>query len=99
MDVVSVFVFDDTCDATLWLCGHVTASAAAWKTYETILLISNPGLRGGKRPTLCINFETQVDVDPCMHDANWLRSFARRSTMKDVVNVPFPEGGMSKMAT
>ncbi|KAL8779942.1 MAG: hypothetical protein Q9213_006705 [Squamulea squamosa] len=98
LDVVNVIVFDDTCDVTLALWGRVAKSAAHWKTSYTILLLSNPGFRNDKRPTLSINPNTYVDVDPCMGEAEWLRAFAQRLTTREVVNVPFPEGGMDEQA-
>ncbi|KAL8733899.1 MAG: hypothetical protein Q9166_001887 [cf. Caloplaca sp. 2 TL-2023] len=94
LDVVNVIIFDDTYDATLALWGRVAASAAYWKTSRTILLMSNPGFRGDKRPTLSINRNTYVDVDPCMADAEWLKNFAQRLTTREPINVSFPEGGI-----
>lgn len=98
-DVVDVIIFDDTYDARLALLGRVATSAAYWKTSNTVLLLSNPGLRSDKRPTLSITQNTYVDVDPYMTDAEWLRAFAQRLTTKEPVNVPFPEGGMMRIAT
>lgn len=94
LDQVNVNVSDDTCDAMLWLCGRSAKSAAYWKTSHTILLISQPGFRVGKKPVLCLSPNTHVDVDPSMADAEWLRGFAQRLTTKEMVNIPFPEGGM-----
>ncbi|KAL8694782.1 MAG: hypothetical protein Q9218_000628 [Villophora microphyllina] len=96
LDLLNVGIFDDTSDATLSLCGGLTASATPWKTSRTILLLSNPGFRGDKRPVLCINWGSVVDVDPDMKDAEWLRGFAHRMTMKEAVNFSFPEGGMAR---
>ncbi|KAL8759104.1 MAG: hypothetical protein Q9199_000986 [Rusavskia elegans] len=92
VDVVNVMVFDDTCEATLALYGRIAKSAADWKASYTILLLSSPGFRSEKRPTLSINSNTYADVDPCMAEADWLRAFAQRLTTREVVNVPFPEG-------
>ena len=94
VDVVNVMIFDDTRDAILALYGRIAASAAYWKPSHTILLLSNPGFRSDKRPTLTLNSNTYADVDPCMEEADWLRAFAQRLTTREVVNVPFPEGGM-----
>ncbi|KAL8845854.1 MAG: hypothetical protein Q9198_011345 [Flavoplaca austrocitrina] len=91
VDVVNVMIFDDTRDAILALYGRVAASAAYWKPSHTILLLSNPGSRSDKRPTLTLNSNTYADVDPCMEEADWLRAFAQRLTTREVVNVPFPE--------
>ncbi|KAL8672372.1 MAG: hypothetical protein Q9168_003168 [Polycauliona sp. 1 TL-2023] len=96
MDLINVMIFDDTCDATLALYGRVASSAAYWKPSHTILLLSNPGFRSDKRPTLSISANTYADVDPRLGDAEWLRSFAQRLTTREVVNVPFPEGGMQE---
>ncbi|KAL8844949.1 MAG: hypothetical protein Q9205_001352 [Flavoplaca limonia] len=92
VDVVNVMIFDDTRDAILALYGRIAASAAYWKPSHTILLLSNPGFRSDKRPTLTLNSNTYADVDPCMEEADWLRAFAQRLTTREVVNVPFPEG-------
>ncbi|KAL8933830.1 MAG: hypothetical protein Q9211_005556 [Gyalolechia sp. 1 TL-2023] len=92
LDIVLVNVFDDTSEATLSLCGRVAKSAASWKSSHTILLLSNLGFRAGKKPTLCVNSRTHIDVDPCMTDAEWLRAFAQRLTTREAVNIPFPEG-------
>ncbi|KAL8806511.1 MAG: hypothetical protein Q9182_001294 [Xanthomendoza sp. 2 TL-2023] len=96
LDVVNVIVFDESHDAILALYGRVATSAAYWKTSDTVLLLSNPGFRSEKRPTLSITPNTFVEVDPCLSDAEWLRAFAQRLTTREVVNVPFPEGGMKK---
>ncbi|KAL8971056.1 MAG: hypothetical protein Q9183_001232, partial [Haloplaca sp. 2 TL-2023] len=92
LEILQVFIFDDTYDARLLLWGRATASAPDWKPYRTILLLSSPGLRADKGPTLSINFATQVDVNPHIKDAEWLRSYAQRVTMREAVNVPFPQG-------
>ncbi|KAL8734632.1 MAG: hypothetical protein Q9181_003132, partial [Wetmoreana brouardii] len=92
LDIVNVIIFDDTCEATLILCGRVTTSAAYWKSSYTILLLSNPSFRNDKGPMLGLNADTQVDIDPCMTDAEWLRCFAQKLTASEAVNVPFPEG-------
>ena len=98
LDIINVHIFDDTYDATLSLCGRVAKSAAYWKASCTILLLSNPGFRAGKKPTLCVNSRTYVDVDPCMADAAWLRGFAQRSTAREAINIPFPEGGKTGLS-
>ncbi|KAL8640312.1 MAG: hypothetical protein Q9228_002753 [Teloschistes exilis] len=92
LELLNVIVFDDTQDAMLSLCGGLTASAASWETGHTLLLLSNPDFRIEKRLILCVNFVTQVDVDPDMKDAHWLRAFAKRLNMKEAINVPFPDG-------
>jgi len=90
---VDVKVFDDTYEATLTLWGCVATSAATWKPSHTILLISNPGLNVDGRVWLGLKPSTQVDVDPCMEDAEWLREYAHRLVQKNHVNEPFPQGG------
>ncbi|KAI4104803.1 MAG: hypothetical protein L6R37_003076, partial [Teloschistes peruensis] len=92
LELLNVIVFDDTQDAMLSLCGGLTASAASWETGHTLLLLSNPDFRIEKRLILCVNFVTQVDVDPDMKDAHWLRAFAKRLNMKEAINIPFPDG-------
>ena len=55
--------------------------------------MTNPSFRGDRRPKLSLNQGTQVDIDPCMDDAYWLREHAQRLTKRDHVNEPFPDGG------
>ena len=86
-------VFDDTLEATLTLWGQAAASGSSWKVSDTILLLSNPTFKEGRKPTLSIGTETHVDVDPHMADAYWLRGFAQRLTKREHVNQPFPEDG------
>lgn len=90
---VDINVFDDTSEATLTLWGCVSTSAAAWKPSHTILLIFSPASTVNGRVWLSLRRGTQVDVDPCMADADWLRGFAQRLVKRDHVNEPFPEGG------
>ncbi len=94
---VDVKVSDDTSEATLTLWGRVAASANLWKASDTILLLSNPGFKDDTKPTLSINTETHIDVDPHMSDAYWLRGFAQRLTKREHVNQPFPENGSSSL--
>ena len=91
---VDVNVFDDTADVKIILWGSLCFSAAFWKPSNTILLVTRPGLYGEGRPLLLLTNDTCVDVDPCMTDANWLRSHAQRMTKREHVNQPFPAGGM-----
>ena len=90
---VDVNVFDDTSEATLTLWGRVTSSARSWKVSHTILLLTNPGFKEDRRATISLTTRTHVDVDPCMVDAVWLRGFAKRLTMREHANQPFPEKG------
>lgn len=96
LERVDVNVFDDTFGAMLSLCGRAAKSAAYFKTSHTILLLSNPAFRSEKRPLLCVNSSTHVDVDPCMTDTEWLRRFAQSLTTKEAVNIPFPERGRTE---
>ncbi|KAI9872923.1 MAG: hypothetical protein M1830_001057, partial [Pleopsidium flavum] len=89
---LDIKVFDDTSEATLTLWGCVSTSAADWKPSHTILLISSPASKVDGRVWLSLRRATQVDVDPCMADADWLRAFARRLIKREHVNEPFPEG-------
>ena len=93
VEKVDVNVFDDTYEAALSLWNHLCPSAAAWKPSKTILLITNAGYRGEGRPTITISHTTQVEVDPEMHDATWLRSLAQRLTKRDYINQSFPVDG------
>ena len=93
VETVSIGVFDDTSDATLQLWSSAAASASSWKASNTILLLSNPGLKGQGRPTITVEQNTYVDVDPFMADAFWLRSFGQSLTKREHVNPAFPENG------
>ncbi len=85
-------MFDNTADATLILWGYLGTSAACWKPAYTILLLTYASFSGGRRPSLSLNKETYVDVDPLMTDAYWLRGHAERLTKRENVNQPFPTG-------
>lgn len=91
---IDVTVFDDTADATLTLWGCTAASAAPWKASYTILLLSYPGFKNDRRPTLSLNQDTHVEVDPLTTEAHWLRGHAQRLTKREHVNLPFPEDGI-----
>ncbi|KAK4993460.1 hypothetical protein LTR50_000390 [Elasticomyces elasticus] len=92
-EVISVGIFDDTEEATLTLWGAVTESAAPWKPSSTVLLITNPGWKIGRKTHVSLTANTYVDVDPCMLDADWLRKFADRMTKREHVCQPFPDRG------
>ena len=91
---VDVIVFDDTTDATLSLWGRTTASVSYWKASDTVLLLSNAAFRNERKPTISLSQDTQVDVDPHMEDAYWLRGYAQRMTKREHVNQPFPIDGI-----
>ena len=91
IEKVDINVFDDTYCAALTIWNHMIYSVSAWKPSHTILLISNASFREGGKPTLTLNAATQVDIDPQMRDAEWLRGFAQSLTKREHVNQPFPE--------
>ncbi|KAL2357179.1 hypothetical protein BJ546DRAFT_1024446 [Cryomyces antarcticus] len=91
-ELVNVGVFDDSGEATLTLWGSAAASATPWKPSFTVLLISYPGWKIEGRTYVALTANTLVDVDPCISDTEWLRNFARRLTIREHVNPPFPEG-------
>lgn len=93
IEKIDINVFDHTSEATLTLWGCVTPSASAWQASQTILLLTNAGLREGRRNTILIEGKTHVDVDPCMTDASWLRDYVQRLNKREHVNLPFPENG------
>lgn len=94
LEMVNVNVFDDTSEATITLWARVASSASSWIPSHTILLLTNPGFKDNRRPTIILESKTHVDVDPCMADAEWLRNFAQRLTKREHVNPPFPENCM-----
>ena len=90
---IETTVFDDTSEAAFTLWGRATSSASTWQASQTILLLTNPGIRDQSRVTIALDTRTHVDVNPCMSDADWLRDFAQRLIKRDHVNLPFPENG------
>ena len=93
IEKIDVNVFDHTSEATLTLWGCVTPSASVWQASQTVLFLTNAGLRQGRRNTILIEGKTHVDVDPCMADASWLRDYVQRLSKQEHVNLPFPENG------
>lgn len=91
LEMVNVNVFDDTAEITLTLWPRAASSASSWTPSHTILLLTKPGFKDDRRPTITLERKTHVDVDPCMADAEWLRNFAQRLTRREHVNPPFPE--------
>lgn len=94
IEKMDVIIFDHTTEATLTLWGYITLSASAWQASQTILVLTNAGLREGRRNTILIEGMTHVDVDPSAADATWLRDYVQRLTKPEHVNLPFPENGM-----
>ena len=92
-DNLEVIVFDDTRDVVISLWEDLISSTSLWKPSKTILLITNPSLRGGQHKKLLINFNTYIDIDPSLYDAEWLRNRAQSMAKKDHVNLPFPYRG------
>ncbi|KAK4986577.1 hypothetical protein LTR66_007827 [Elasticomyces elasticus] len=63
-EVIRVGIFDDTEEATLTLWGAVTESAAPWKPSSTVLLITNPGWKIGRKTHVSLTANTLVfDVE------------------------------------
>ncbi|OCK79378.1 hypothetical protein K432DRAFT_299970 [Lepidopterella palustris CBS 459.81] len=91
-EAINIGVFDDTAEGTLTLWGSSTASATPWQPSQTVLLISNPGWRIDRKAWISLTANTHVEVDPCIADAVWLRSFAQRLTKREHINPPYPEG-------
>lgn len=93
LEKIDVVVFDRTADATLVLWDVTAASASKWTPSSTILLLSGSAYKAGKRPSLSINSNTTVNIDPSIDEANWLRKYAKTLTKHVHVNPPFPVGG------
>lgn len=66
-------------------------SASDWTPGHTILLISFPGWRSGSR--VCLKSRTQIDVEPDVSEAEWLRKWAQREGGKSKANEVWPENG------
>ena len=75
----------------LW--GSIGVSVALWRASQTVLLLTSPGVRLGRRAQLSVTSVTHVDVDPRMKDAEWLRKIAQRLTRRECVNPGVEEGG------
>ena len=58
-----------------------------------MLLLTKPGLKAQGKPVVTIEEKTQVEVDPFIADAIWLRNFCQSLTKRGHVNQVFPEGG------
>ncbi|KAF2438559.1 hypothetical protein P171DRAFT_371527 [Karstenula rhodostoma CBS 690.94] len=89
-DLITAIVLDNSSEGYLTLYGSVSGSATAWKPYETVLLIADPGWRIDKTAKLSLNANTQVFIDPTIAEARYLRALAQRLTKKEHVNPPFP---------
>ena len=84
-ECINITIFDDTSDVSLTLWDTTIASAANWKPYETVLLLSNPGWRIGNRIWISLTSNTFVDIDPSIGDADWLRRYAQRLNHRECV--------------
>ena len=84
--MLSIGVCDESSEATLCIYGSVIPSARLWKPYETVLLISSPGKRPGRR--LNIKARTLVEIDPDIAEAKLLRRWMQRE--KCGINERFP---------
>ena len=69
-----------------------SASVIDWKPSSTVLLISDPQWNS-KNGSMGLSRSTIVDVDPCIPEADWLRTFAGRLTRRESVVQPFPYDG------
>ena len=87
MTVVEVGVSDQSASATLLLYRMLIPSAETFKSYHTILLISSPVHRSGARISTC--FRSQIEVDPDIAEAEYLRKWVRRDNCP--INENFPE--------
>ncbi|KAJ4356602.1 uncharacterized protein N0V89_004637 [Didymosphaeria variabile] len=87
---MTAVILDDTSEGILTLYGSVSGSASAWKPYDTVLLISNPGWRIDKSAKLSLNGNTQLFIDPAIADARYLRALSQRLIKREHVNPPFP---------
>lgn len=83
---LSVGICDEISEATLSIYGSLIPSAGAWEQYETILLISSPVKRPGRK--LNIKARTLVEIDPDIGEAEWLRRWMQRENC--AINENFP---------
>ena len=96
MQKVDVGILDNASESSLALWGLVTVSTVDWKPLTTVLLISGPRW-SSKSASVNLGSDTQVDVDPHMPEADWLRSYAARLMRKESIVQPFPvDGGNSR---
>ncbi|KAG9246758.1 hypothetical protein BJ878DRAFT_455587 [Calycina marina] len=94
-ELVDVWLFDHTGEIRWSVWNDLIPSAKEWVSGTTILLISNPGFKVGRRNargSLGITKDTWVDVDPEFPDAEWLRRYAEGRTRKESMRQEWPEG-------
>jgi hypothetical protein len=86
---INISIFDHSHQTGFTLWGKMIASAATWTPCSTILLMSN--ISCSERSWLGIKSDSQIEIDPDIGDAHWLRKKVQRETQKQHVNPAFPE--------
>lgn len=79
-------MFDDTAEASLTLWGDALHSADPWTPSFTVLLISNPQATVDRTTWISLAQESQIDVDPNIEDAMWLKKYALKFTKREHIN-------------
>ncbi|KAL9618698.1 MAG: hypothetical protein Q9160_006577 [Pyrenula sp. 1 TL-2023] len=70
-------IADESFEVLLHLFGPLMNSTSILKSNETVLLISYPGWRPSQK--LSIKARTQIDINPLLPDAEWLRQLAMQA--------------------
>ena len=99
VDSLDLIVFDDTTECAMSVWQDLIDSANGWTPSQTVLLMVNPGWHNKAKGRLIIKPNTDIDVDPRMDDADWLRKQAKDMARRQLINPPFPyEGKFIKSA-
>lgn len=76
MATISICICDESTEATLSAYGTLIKSAQEWVQHETILLITSPGGRPGRK--LSIRARTMIEINPNISESAWLRRWMQR---------------------
>ena len=93
VEKVDLVIFDRTADVSLVLWGSTCASTSTWVPSQTVLYLSGMTFNAGQRPSLSLNQDSVLLVDPMMDEIDWLREHARSLTQHNHVNPLLPTGG------
>ncbi|KAI1980981.1 hypothetical protein LOZ53_005778 [Ophidiomyces ophidiicola] len=89
----NVGIADDTGEAVLYLSGRILHSAQNWMPNVTVLLLSNVTWKSNGTRAY-ISAYSQVEINPDMEEAEWLRRHAKR--VSAYINEDVPQNGKEK---
>jgi len=88
---IHIDVLDNTAEATLTLFDTASQSATSFQPSQTVLLLTTPGINTStNRPTLYINANTLIEINPSIPETTSIRKLAARLTQKTPTNPPYP---------